>query len=154
MSKHAGYPVNCVRFSKDGNLLASAGDYGLILIWEENCESFAEEGSSWIIQKTIRIGSESDVYDIAWFDDNTKLCAATTANEAIVIDLTSLTFTKLTHEHIVQGVAVDPLGQYIATQSNDRYLILSFIIFFISSLDHLEYGIQGENRVKNPNLNE
>nr|KAI8742304.1 chromatin assembly factor 1 subunit B-like [Biomphalaria glabrata] len=128
--------VNVVRFSKNGELLATAGDDTAIILWKLSDASipanniFAEEEveedkESWVCHKTLR-GHLLDVADISWSKDNRYLVSGSVDNSAIVWDVVKDTKLALFNEHksYVQGVSFDPLGKYIATLSADRSLRL------------------------------
>lgn len=67
-------------------------------------------------------GHASDIYDISWSPDSLQLVSGAVDNTAIVWDVVKgRAITRLEgHSQFVQGVAWDPAGTYIATQSNDR----------------------------------
>lgn len=81
------------------------------------------------------------VYDLAWSPDGEFFIAGSTDNTATIWKASSgeslvlgtmwryanhlgeCVFALREHTHNVQGVAWDPLNEYIATQSSDRYVI-------------------------------
>ncbi|CAL1537992.1 unnamed protein product [Lymnaea stagnalis] len=136
--------VNVIRFSKNGELLATAGDDTAIVLWKLSdvptpannifADDEAEEDKeSWVCHKTLR-GHLGDVADLCWSKDNRYLVSGSVDNSAIVWDVLLLlicsinTDVKLAmfseHKSYVQGVAFDPLGTYVATLSADRSLRL------------------------------
>ncbi|KAI9145034.1 WD40-repeat-containing domain protein [Paraphysoderma sedebokerense] len=131
--------VNVVRFSPAGDVLASAGDDGDIILWQPPAhdpgygkprqvsafekalnENADIEVESWKMKSIIK-GSR-DIYDLAWSPCGRYIITGSIDNAATVWDVESRkAIRKLeSHKHFVQGVAWDPLGQYIATQSSDR----------------------------------
>ncbi|ORX51528.1 hypothetical protein BCR36DRAFT_583069 [Piromyces finnis] len=122
--------VNVVRFSPKGAILASAGDDGNIILWQqseqkevvfgETEDNFNKE--SWRIVSMLR--GSSDIYDIAWSPDAKYILSGAIDNTAKIWDVkkNALIYNICDHSHFVQGVAWDPLGEYIATQSSDRYV--------------------------------
>ena len=63
-----------------------------------------------------------DVYDICWCPDSQCLVAGSIDNQAIIWNVSTKERLRTLdgHNHYVQGVAWDPLNQYICTQSSDR----------------------------------
>ncbi|KAM3935778.1 chromatin assembly factor 1 subunit B [Leptodactylus fuscus] len=127
--------VNVVRFSPNGEVLASGGDDAVILLWKQSeskeLEStpFTEEEETelskenWTVFKSLR-GHLEDVYDISWTQDSNCMVSASVDNSAIMWDAVKGQKICIFNEHksYVQGVTWDPLGQYIATLSCDRVL--------------------------------
>ncbi|XP_063812613.1 chromatin assembly factor 1 subunit B [Pseudophryne corroboree] len=127
--------VNVVRFSPNGEILASGGDDAAILLWklseskEPEPTLFTEGEESelnkenWTVFKTLR-GHLEDVYDISWTQDSNFMVSASVDNSAIIWDTVKGQKISIFNEHksYVQGVTWDPLGQYIATLSCDRVL--------------------------------
>lgn len=119
--------VNAVRFDPKGNLLASAGDDGTILLWALSDVVTKELGSndddveSWKLRHACR-SSVSEVYDIAWSPDSKYIIAGSMDNIARIYDASNGQCIRqlAEHSHYVQGVAWDPLNEYVATQSSDR----------------------------------
>ncbi|XP_018410659.1 PREDICTED: chromatin assembly factor 1 subunit B [Nanorana parkeri] len=127
--------VNVVRFSPNGEVLASGGDDAVILLWklseskEMEVTPFNEEEDTemnkenWTVYKHLR-GHLEDVYDISWTQDSNFMVSASVDNSAIIWDAVKGQKMSIFNEHksYVQGVTWDPLGQYIATLSCDRVL--------------------------------
>ncbi|XP_014642327.1 PREDICTED: chromatin assembly factor 1 subunit B [Ceratotherium simum simum] len=127
--------VNVVRFSPNGEILASGGDDAVILLWKVNDNkepeqiAFQDEDEAqlnkenWTVVKTLR-GHLEDVYDICWATDGNLMASASVDNTAIIWDVGKGQKISIFNEHksYVQGVTWDPLGQYIATLSCDRIL--------------------------------
>ncbi|XP_004557936.1 chromatin assembly factor 1 subunit B [Maylandia zebra] len=128
--------VNVVRFSPNGELLASGGDDAIILLWKLNDSKELEQASvfqededaqlnkeSWTVVKTLR-GHIEDVYDICWTRDGNFMVSGSVDNTAIMWDINKGQKLSILNDHksYVQGVTWDPQGQYIATLSCDRVL--------------------------------
>jgi len=127
--------VNVVRFSPDGQLLASASDDGMIHIWklsdeppQKKAPAFGQDEEdvlvnkeTWVKENTLR-GHTDDIYDICWSPDSKSLVSGSVDNRVLLWDIEKgKPIQSLEdHSHYVQGVAWDPLSKYIATQSCDR----------------------------------
>ncbi|KAK7939248.1 hypothetical protein WMY93_002574 [Mugilogobius chulae] len=135
LSRHTK-AVNVVRFSPNGEFLASGGDDAAILLWKlndskepEHAPVFQEDEEaqlnkeSWSVLKTLR-GHIEDVYDICWARDGNLMVSGSVDNTAIMWDVNKGQKLCILNDHksYVQGVAWDPLGQYVATLSCDRVL--------------------------------
>ncbi|RIB27516.1 WD40-repeat-containing domain protein [Gigaspora rosea] len=132
--KHHTAPVNVVRFSPKGELLASAGDDGIICLWKlmENKDSkksfgddsdddTSEDSETWKAISLLR-GSPCEIIDIAWSPDGEYIVAACMDGGCRIWRVKDAKCVCVLMDHVrnVQGVAWDPLGEYIATQGNDR----------------------------------
>lgn len=145
---HHEQAVNVVRPNSLGNVLASAGDDGQLLLWKmvdtdepvqdqfgANTEDDDEPAfkESWFVWKRLRSknASSSEIYDIAWSPDNNFLVTASMDNTLRIFDTNSTKQIIATddHSHYVQGVVWDPQNKYIFSQSADRSLCVYEIIF-------------------------
>lgn len=122
--------VNAVRFSNNGELLASGDDDANVIIWkqvEKNpgdvFDDTIENKEHWVAQKVLR-GHIDDVCDICWSPDNIYLLSGSVDNSAIIWNVEKGKKTSLLNENkgFVQGVAWDPRDTYFATLSSDRAL--------------------------------
>ncbi|XP_047456980.1 chromatin assembly factor 1 subunit B [Mugil cephalus] len=128
--------VNVVRFSPNGELLASGGDDAAILLWKLNDSKEPEQApvfqededaqlnkESWSVVKTLR-GHIEDVYDICWTREGNFMVSGSVDNTAIMWDVNKGQKLCILNDHksYVQGVTWDPLGQYVATLSCDRVM--------------------------------
>ncbi|KAG8926328.1 hypothetical protein FRC02_008962 [Tulasnella sp. 418] len=130
LAKHAG-SVNVVRFSPNGEFLASAGDDGMIIVWmptDRPVHTFGAEAEDtqfdkehWKPKIVLRCTSR-EVYDLAWSPNGEWIIAGSTDNTARIYAAADGTCVREISEHsyYVQGVAWDPLNEFIASQSNDR----------------------------------
>ncbi|KAF2731042.1 WD40 repeat-like protein [Polyplosphaeria fusca] len=121
--------VNVVRWSPRGELLASAGDDGNILLWipaenqiaHTNFEEGFEDKETWRVKHMCRsMGSE--IYDLAWSPDGVFFITGSMDNIARIYNAQTGACVRqiAEHNHYVQGVAWDPLNEFVATQSSDR----------------------------------
>ncbi|KAJ1266838.1 hypothetical protein BS78_07G009500 [Paspalum vaginatum] len=112
------FAVNVVRFSPSGEFLASGADAGGITLWRLQT---VDSGEAWKTHKAL-LFHHKDVLDLQWSHDSAFLVSASVDNTCIVWDaIKGTVHQKLEgHMHYVQGVAWDPLGQYIASLSSDR----------------------------------
>ncbi|XP_062196758.1 chromatin assembly factor 1 subunit FAS2 homolog [Phragmites australis] len=110
--------VNVLRFSPSGEYLASGADGGGIILWKLNS---TEDGESWKMHKTL-LFHHKDVLDLQWSHDSTFFVSASVDNTCIIWDANKGAMQQKLegHLHYVQGVAWDPLGEYIASLSSDR----------------------------------
>ncbi|KAF5384281.1 hypothetical protein D9615_003444 [Tricholomella constricta] len=133
LSRHSA-AVNVVRFSPNGELIASAGDDGMIIIWSPSAtpqastygsdltpEELQHEKEFWKPRTSFRC-TTMQVYDLAWSPNGEYIIAGSTDNTARVFTVVDGKCVQeiAEHTHYVQGVAWDPLNEYIATQSSDR----------------------------------
>ncbi|EJU01234.1 WD40 repeat-like protein [Dacryopinax primogenitus] len=127
LSRHTG-AVNVVRFSPNGELIASAGDDGCILIWAPTERAVPQFGSDVTQEQQYEkehwrnSASQREIYDLVWSPSGEYILAGSTDNVARIFNVSSGSCIKelVEHSHYVQGVAWDPLNEYIATQSSDR----------------------------------
>ncbi|KAG2006974.1 chromatin assembly complex protein, variant 3 [Coprinopsis cinerea AmutBmut pab1-1] len=133
LSRHSA-AVNVVRWSPNGEYIASAGDDGMIIIWapsstpqattygsDLSAEDLQHEKEYWKPRTSFRC-TTMQVYDLAWSPTGEYVIAGSTDNTARVFAAADgkCVCEIAEHSHFVQGVAWDPLNEYIATQSSDR----------------------------------
>ncbi|KAI5159814.1 protein HIRA/HIR1 [Nematocida ausubeli] len=112
--KHGG-AVLCVRFSPDGNLLASASDDGSVIIWG----LMEKEGSTALYIKKRLNNHKSDVSSLAW--SNKHLVTGGYDGSVIIYDRTTYNIvTRLEkHEKGCKGVEFSPDAEYISTYGDE-----------------------------------
>lgn len=122
--------VNAVRWSGNGQMLASGADDKLLMIWKKApgpSGSFGSTGmtknvENWRCSATLR-GHGGDVLDVAWSPQDRWLASSSVDNTIIVWDAQSFpTIVAMLkgHQGLVKGVAWDPVGKFLASQSDDR----------------------------------
>jgi len=118
LAKHQGC-VNVVRFSPCGKYLASSGDDSFIFIWDLN--DFLENDDS-ECDVIISFRSSYEIYDLCWSSDGSYLVTAEMDNSVTIWDIEKKQKIQqlIEHVHHVQGVALDPLGEYLVSWSVDR----------------------------------
>jgi chromatin assembly factor 1 subunit B len=116
MARHTR-AVNCVRWSPNEALLASASDDGFVFIWRR--EDGSEAG--WTVDRSLRAPA-GDVVDVSWSADSRFLVCGTLESTVFVSSVLSGRQLAILrdHSHFVQGVAWDPCGRYVVTQSSDQ----------------------------------
>ncbi|KJZ77313.1 hypothetical protein HIM_03037 [Hirsutella minnesotensis 3608] len=127
LSKH-NQAVNVVRWAPKGEILASAGDDGNVILWVPSDLPVSNFGSdqqedkeSWRAKHMCR-SSGAEIYDLAWSPDAAHFIIGSMDNIARIYNANTGTLVRqiAEHSHYVQGVTWDPLNEYIATQSSDR----------------------------------
>jgi len=127
--------VNAVRFSPDGQWLATGDDESVIVLWKYKPENgldqrpdLLEDDESknlekWVCHCVLR-GHLEDVYDLSWSPDSKRLISGGVDNKAIIWDINNGRYKAILDDHkgFVQGVAWDPKNKYAATLSSDRTL--------------------------------
>jgi protein HIRA/HIR1 len=122
--------VNAVRWSSNGQMLASGADDKLLMIWKKvpgPSGSFGSSGmtknvENWRCSATLR-GHGGDVLDVAWSPQDRWLASSSVDNTIIVWDAQSFpTIVAMLkgHQGLVKGVTWDPVGKFLASQSDDR----------------------------------
>ncbi|KAK5109694.1 hypothetical protein LTR62_006817 [Meristemomyces frigidus] len=130
LKKHT-QAVNVVRWCPRGELLASAGDDGNVLLWMPSDNpalqsSFSDDDKEdvehWRVKTMCRSSTGSEIYDLAWSPDGLFFITGSMDNVARIYNASSGTCVRqiAEHNHYVQGVAWDPLNEFVATQSSDR----------------------------------
>lgn len=134
--------VNTVRWSPNGELLASGDDESVVFIWKQKADheivnivdadgQSEQDKEVWTTLKVLR-GHREDIYDLSWSPNSLFLVTGSVDNTAMMWDVYKGKSLAILDDHkgYVQGVAWDPCNQYIATMSTDRYR-LNFLIIII-----------------------
>nr|CAG8457315.1 13736_t:CDS:10 [Entrophospora candida] len=136
LKRHTG-TVNVVRFSPKGDILATAGDDGFIILWKldglkeinnkkllnlESDDSDSDHEQNFHKPIAILRGSLAEIYDLSWSPNGDYIVSGSMDNTARVWNVkeAKCVYIFIEHQLNVQGVAWDPLGEFIATQGNDR----------------------------------
>lgn len=145
LSGHLG-AVNCARWSPDGRLLASGSDDNIVMLWR--LAAAGERGGAaafgsgapanverWRCVATLR-GHSGDVTGVAWSPDSARLASVSLDNTVRVWDAAAstdpvagaasqpLVAVLQGHQAWAKGLAWDPIGRYIASQGDDRAVLL------------------------------
>lgn len=124
-------------------MLASAGDDGNVLLWVPSevqtqpaiGEDRSDDKETWRVKHMCR-SSGAEIYDLAWSPDGVFIITGSLDNIARIYnaqtgkrdawmdhraDFVGQMVRQIAeHSHYVQGVAWDPLNEFVATQSSDR----------------------------------
>lgn len=129
MSTHTG-TVTSVRFSPNGQYLASGSDDRVVIIWHKE-EAIPGLGSTfgsgekhtenWRSYRRL-LGHDNDIQDLCWSYDS-QLVVSVGLDSSIIV-WNGTTFERLkrieAHQSHVKGITFDPAGKYFATESDDR----------------------------------
>ncbi|XP_017054372.2 chromatin assembly factor 1 subunit B [Drosophila ficusphila] len=126
--------VNTVRWSPNGELLASGDDESVVFIWKQKADHEVinivdadgcseQDKEVWMTLKVLR-GHREDIYDLSWAPNSMFLVTGSVDNTAMLWDVHKGKSLVILDDHkgYVQGVAWDPCNQYIATMSTDRQM--------------------------------
>jgi len=112
LNSHTG-SILCIRFSKDGKMLASGGDDHLVLV-------YSIVGDEWVRTHTCR-GHGLDVMGICWSPDNEFVSSCSLDKDSPII-VWKINRTTVLHPHRVLGVGIqnsvkgisfDPIGTFL-----------------------------------------
>lgn len=121
--------VNAVRFDPSGELLATAGDDGMLILWNRADHIISEFGhqdddakESWTVK--LLHNTQLEIYDVCWSPDSRFIATGSMDNITKIFSVASghKLCELADHSHYVQGVAWDPLNEFLATQGADRTL--------------------------------
>ncbi|EDS35707.1 histone transcription regulator [Culex quinquefasciatus] len=123
--------VNCVRWSGNGQMLASCADDRLIMIWKKSAGggmgsfgSTVKFAEHWRCAATLR-GHAGDVLDLAWSPADVFIASCSVDNTVIIWDakeFPQILHVMKGHTGLVKGVTWDPVGKFVASQSDDKTL--------------------------------
>ncbi|KAF3909536.1 hypothetical protein AA313_de0204681 [Arthrobotrys entomopaga] len=156
LAKHT-QAVNVVRWCPKGETLASAGDDGNVILWVQSNThaskpSFGdddlEDKETWR-QKHMCRSLGTEIYDLAWSPDGDFFITGSMDNIARIYNAQKGSVVRQIAEHsaYVQGVAWDPLNEYVATQSSDR----SVHIYALKSKDG-QFSLSTHNKISRMDL--
>lgn len=124
LSDHYG-PVNVVRFSPNGQYIASGSDDKLVCIHEQKAgpgkAAFGSKDTpnveNWKQVQALR-GHENNIVDLTWSPKDGMLATASLDNKVIVWEALSGRRVALLDKHhgFVKGVAWDPFNVFLASQ--------------------------------------
>ncbi|SGZ51686.1 CIC11C00000000390 [Sungouiella intermedia] len=120
--------VNAVKFDPTGQILATAGDDGMLILWTRADHIVLEFGhhdddvkESWVVK--LLNNTQLEIYDICWSPDSKYIATGSMDNITKIYSVEGQKLCELAdHSHYVQGVTWDPLNEYLATQGADRTL--------------------------------
>uniref|UniRef100_A0A0N4ZPQ1 LEM domain-containing protein n=1 Tax=Parastrongyloides trichosuri TaxID=131310 RepID=A0A0N4ZPQ1_PARTI len=127
--------VNIVRFSPNGEYIASGDSAGYLLLWKlsaapieppsqlQKDDELPPNKENWVLSKRAFCMNE-DVTYLSWSKCSRYLAVSSKASELIIYDVTN--FQKKVvisnYRSFVNGIAWDPRGNFFATLSTDRKL--------------------------------
>ncbi|KAJ3357348.1 hypothetical protein GGF32_001090 [Allomyces javanicus] len=135
--------VNVVRWSRNGDRIATGDNVGSICLWHQVPKS-ADLGRNLLVddedidsytemwrQCAILTGHKDEVNDLVWSPCGKYLASVGTDQKLRIWDVVRGDVIGSAHNHtdMIQGVAWDPLGQFIATQSIDRSCLIYALTF-------------------------
>lgn len=123
--------VNTIRFSPNGECLASCSDDAAIIVWHRaNPANTARHGEFWgsitadndLSKSILSCGHKGDVISLSWSPNSKFLCSSSVDNRVVIWNVKTKSTLKTISDHtqFVQGVAWDPLNMFIASQGNDK----------------------------------
>eukprot|EP00727_Mastigamoeba_balamuthi_P010323 m51a1_g5913 putative chromatin assembly factor 1 subunit b (520) ;mRNA; r:32545-34632 len=131
LSRHTR-TVNVVRFSPNGQFIASGSDDGMVLVWQLNSGWVAPpdafESESWQVVSSLQ--ASKDVYDLAWSPDSRFIAGCSTDSTVFTGSVRSRRTASVVvrHSKYVQGVAWDPLNKFVVSMGSDRELRVHRIV--------------------------
>ena len=124
--------VNAVRFSPNGECVATAGDDGYVIVWyltTKPLDSSVIPAMSWNdvtsnrqLQRIILRGKISEICDLSWTKDSKYIITGSVDGTVGVWDVcaSKICHQMKNHKGFVQGVATDPRGEYFTSQCASR----------------------------------
>jgi len=119
--------VNCLRFCPKGDLLASAGVEGSVIIWRRTSVAPSPAAAiagheKWEYMTMLRAHT-LDAVDLSWSPSCTQLATASVDNTSVVLNIApnkeKVAANIRGHDHFTLGVAWDPKNEFIVTTSSD-----------------------------------
>lgn len=124
-------PVNIVRFSPNGKLLASGSDDHMACIFEHrtgpggNVLGGEANVENWRSTGVLR-GHANNIMDLCWSPDSTRVATSSLDNTVMIWDVATSCRIALLDRHtsFVKGLAWDPIGTYLTSQAEDKSVIV------------------------------
>ncbi|RXW22218.1 hypothetical protein EST38_g3631 [Candolleomyces aberdarensis] len=125
---HTG-PVLVVRWAHNGRWLASGSDDEIVMIWDMDPNARGKVWGSdeinvegWKPLKRLPGHDSADVTDIGWSPADRYLASVGLDSKVIIWDGYTLECVRKLEQHqgFVKGVCWDPVGEFLATQSDDK----------------------------------
>ncbi|KAM9446247.1 protein HIRA [Clarias gariepinus] len=126
--------VNCVRWSNNGQCLASGGDDKLVMVWKKatfigpstvfGSSSKLANVEQWRCVTILR-NHTGDVMDVAWSPHDVWLASCSVDNTIVIWNarkFPEMVTSLSAHSGLVKGLSWDPVGKYVASQADDRSL--------------------------------
>nr|UXY87171.1 hira [Cryptomonas sp.] len=122
LENHGSF-VNIVRWSIDGKKFASGGDDGCLIVYENSKNPTFH--MLWRVYQKFR-SHTGDIVDLAWCSNSVLIATASLDNCVYIwtIDKKCLLVKLLGHEGWVKGICWDPTGRFLASQSDDKKIII------------------------------
>lgn len=111
--------MNCLRWSNKGNFLASGAGDNLVMIWQQVRVGEAE---NWKRVHALHKHT-ADVFSLNWSPNDAMLASCGVDNTIIIWDVQkNFETVTILREDVgtVKGVTWDPIGKYLATQSDEQ----------------------------------
>jgi len=125
--------VNCVRWSPDGEYLASCSVDNSVMVWymasgqEQAFDKKVKNIENWKCL-CILTGHTADVQDISWHPQSLYVASCSVDNSVIIWRRKHDRFeqhkTLRGHTDFVKGVSWDPKGKYLCSQSADGTMVM------------------------------
>lgn len=126
--------VNCVRWNPEGNILASGGSDHAVCLWvrSHKPDSVPLGVDASVLQyhewwsRTSSLRRTDAINSLAWSPSGGQLAIGSEDGRIFVCDViegvlaTNAGRVLEGHTHMVQGIAFDPLGKFLASQSSDQ----------------------------------
>ena len=124
--------VNAVRFSPNGECVATAGDDGYVIVWymtTKPMDSSVAAVNSWKdvtsirqLQRVILRGKVSEICDLSWTKDSKYIITGSVDGTVGVWDVNAskICHQMKDHKGFVQGVSTDPRGEFFTSQCASR----------------------------------
>lgn len=109
-------PINCVKFSANGDYLACADDEGFIYIWQE------DQSGTWKTKNTLRY-EEASILSLVWACQETKIVASTTDGKIFIWHIANENKTEDNEYCRSESVHNAPISHLIINPSNTNQFV-------------------------------